>query len=245
MADLLKVRLLVVAVVVSLLITGCGVEQSRWEIRSDDLSADLDPVPFEDWDDYLYLELTCGIAAEAWASAKMRWSSEAEVSQYRGPDLRIQTFVVPYNGELGQRKERFLAPGSAMEFPRSAAEDCDRAADEPGYETPLGVVAFEAFGDRSEAAISADRDLSTLSEPLGWSEHAEGPFKNPDLLIIDGMEDRYAEGYYAMVGDTYVGVHVVSSVEPEVSAEQVMDVMREKLEADPPEARYAGGEVSR
>lgn len=58
------------------------------------------------------------------------------------------------------------------------------------------------------------------------------------------MTERYAQGYYAIVEDAFVAVHVVSSVEPEITAEQVMDVMREKLAADPPEARFERNAVS-
>ncbi|WP_029252784.1 hypothetical protein [Paraoerskovia marina] len=245
MADILTARALLMATVVTVALSGCGAGEPRWQLDAQDLGVEVDTVPFDDQDDNLLDDLTCGIGDESWSEAKVRWSTEAEVSQYRGQQIAIQIFVVPYNADHAQTREAVVAPGSALRSPRTAMSYCAAAMERSDYESRSEIVGFDMVGDASEVAISADGDPSSSSEPLGWSEHAEGPFKNPDLLIIDGMEDRYAEGYYAMVGDTYVGVHVVSSVEPEVSAEQVMDVMREKLEADPPEARYAGGEVSR
>lgn len=243
----------VVAVLVATLtgLTGCDVSEPRWGLQESDVGFAIEVVD----DDYYRpesFEERGGCNFKEWSDATtfaLR-SEESMTVEYLGDEHRIQVQVSPYNAEYRVEFPSQSAPGAAMSNVREELGDCELNLSLPESERfyTLEFTEFELEGDSSDAAHANDKDPSTPSEPVGWFQYHESydeylagyAMDDPELFAIDGMKDRYAQGYYAIVEDAFVAVHVVSSVEPEISAEQVMDVMREKLAADSPEARFEG-----
>lgn len=179
-------------------------------------------------------------------------SPESETVEYLERNIRILIQVSPYSEEYGSDWAPEGETGLDTTNVRSKLGSRRYTMDQPERVAGIDATTFALEGDDSDEAVKADADSSIPSEPIGWFQYHEsldGPLAscilaNPDRVAIDGMPERYAQGYYAIVEDAFVAVHVVSSVEPEIMTEEVMDLMREKLAADPPEARFERTDVS-
>ena len=233
-----------------LVMSGCSSPEAepRWVVESSDVGFAIEAVAEEELLSDSFRDLQgCEFKELADATLFALRSDEAVTAEYLGEDHRILVEVRPYRP--GYHSETFDAPpGRPMAGVRSGLQFCENVLESPEGDRlfEFDATEFRIEGDASDAAMEAQKDPSLPSNPVGWYEHyadfddylALRNLDKPKYYAFDGMEQRYAQGYYDIVEDAYVAVYVVSSVEPKISAEKLMDVMREKLAADPPESRY-------